>query len=393
MTEVDVAVVGAGLLGTAAARHLRLAGASVALVGPDAADLADGDRFPGSSADVSRLAHLLDLPAPTIPAALRTRTAYEKLSASTGVPILTHRPHLIVVSSRSGHAGHGGHVDRASILANAEAQGIGIEELDGAEVERLHPELSLGPHIVALRLEDGGIIDPSAAVVAQERAFLADGGTRIHDLVVTRHTTRTGTTIDLADGGRIRARRTILALGAYALTTHLLDRRPLARVMGATVVTARVTDPLPNLPSLMYHDLDDAGEFRGLVVPPVRYPDGVLRIKGAGASLRNHPLTDAAEMRDWMRSDGDRGDVEVFRNWFERRLPGITVDAYDTAPCLVVATPSGLPYLGPVDDHTLLLCEGMHGATLADDLGRMAAAIALDGDSGLDTDALHPVWS
>jgi glycine/D-amino acid oxidase-like deaminating enzyme len=40
---------------------------------------------------------------------------------------------------------------------------------------------------------------------------------------------------------------------------------------------------------------------------------------------------------------------------------------------------TGYPYLGLVDDGVVVATEGEHGGTMADELGRLAARLVIDG--------------
>jgi hypothetical protein len=60
-------------------------------------------------------------------------------------------------------------------------------------------------------------------------------------------------------------------------------------------------------------------------------------------------------------------------------LPDVDFLSLRTRPCLVCATPSDRPYIDWADDRTVVVVEGERGAMAADEIGRLAAGLALTG--------------
>lgn len=392
--KADVVVVGAGPLGSAIARYSAGRGRSVLLVGPEAPDLWSRSSLAGGSNDVSRLGHLLDLPEPLVPLAAASREAYRALGDETGIQVLQDRAALTVLRSEALPPGGGGHFDLPVMIEQAARHGCPVELLrDDALADRF-PDLHFQPDTVGLLQETGTLIDPRALVAAEQAKFTSSGGRVLRAVVRAVESAPHGLRLHTSDGEVVSADAVVIAIGGYAAHSELLDRRLRAEVYGATTVAARVDDPLPAMPSLMYLDTADVGGFRGLVVPPLRYPDGNLYLKGAGASLRRHPLRSAAEVYRWMSSGGDQDDEETLRRWLGHVLPGVRVGPMRSSPCLVSEHPSGLPYIGQVDERVHLAAEGLHGASLADAVGRLTADLVLSGAwSGAAERALfEPQW-
>jgi sarcosine oxidase len=123
----------------------------------------------------------------------------------------------------------------------------------------------------------------------------------------------------------------------------------------------------------------DDNPYAGIIAPPLRYPDGHWYVKGAGASLLEAPLHTADEIAAWVRTGGDAADRAPFAALLEELLPGVTIEGLTTRPCLVTLNATGHPYIGFVDDGVVVATEGDHGVTMADEIGRLAARLAIDG--------------
>jgi sarcosine oxidase len=82
------------------------------------------------------------------------------------------------------------------------------------------------------------------------------------------------------------------------------------------------------------------------------------------------------ELVDWFGSDGDPGEAEALEAAVRVLLPGIEPVSVTTAPCVVTATPTGLPYIGWVGDGIAVALGGNGSAAKSsDELGRLAASL------------------
>jgi glycine/D-amino acid oxidase-like deaminating enzyme len=81
-----------------------------------------------------------------------------------------------------------------------------------------------------------------------------------------------------------------------------------------------------------------------------------------------------------MRGDRHVEDLAVLRRLTEEAVPGLVARDWQTHPCLIADTPSGLPYV----DHVaagLVVAAGCNGyaAKSGDAVGALAASLAIDG--------------
>jgi sarcosine oxidase len=376
--HVEVAVVGRGLIGSAAARHLAESGVAVALLGPGEPSDPSIHEGPFAShhdqARVTRIAAGQVLWARMAAAAI---DRYEDISERSGIRF--HRPRGLVSVPR----------DPDSWLANSVANG-GAARLVDSDWVADRTGITVAADLVCIHEPaPAGIIDPLALVAAQTRLVEMADGLVVDEWVASLD--RSGDRWRLTGPfGVMSADRVLLATGGFgsALCPAPLElvRRP------RTVVMAEIP-PLSDdrLPALIHDRIVDP-DLEGIYwTPPVRYPDGRSYLK-IGGDLCPRPEAEEAELTDWFRGGGDAREVAALTRVLGQLLPGVEIAATWSKPCVVVVTPTGDPYIGWVADG-LAVALGGNGAAAksSDEIGRLAATLFGPGwDAGYDPDAFTP---
>ena len=378
----DLAVIGAGPLGTATARHSAESGASVVLIGPD--EPSDPAVHQGTWAgyyDQGRLCHVLEVPLMTSLLAMRSRRRFSALIERTGIDFLTPT-HSVTVLPAEPIPGAGSlWFDRDVLAGNAADLGVAVDLLDEDQLAADYPALRFEPGHVGLREKDAYILNPRALVQAELSAAVKAGTTLVRDEVVESERVGDGVRLETANGTRVTAGKVVMATGAATNATGLLERRLVTPTYGATVVLAEVTGPdAVSMPTMMMMKVrKNEMVFGGVVMAPVQYPDGRWYLKVSGSSLLANPLEGREEIAAWVRTGGNAGDLEEVRDLLAELVPDLEILSMLTRPCLVCATPSDRPYIDWADDRTVVLVEGERGAMAADEIGRLASDLVLTG--------------
>ena len=381
----DLAVIGAGPLGAACARHAAEAGARVVLIGPEEpADPAAHEGTWSGHYDQGRLCHVLEVPLLTSLLAMRSRRRFADLIARTGIDFLTPTHSVTVLPDRE----PGQDADSASLWFDAEPLarnaadlGVAVDRLDERALAAAYPGLRFEPGHVALREQDAFILNPRALVRAELAGALAAGAELVRDEVVATERRSDGVVVRSRGGEEWQAGSVVLATGAATNATGLLERPLQLRTYGATVVLAEVDGPdAVAMPTMMMMKVRDGRRlFGGIVMAPVEYPDGRWYLKTSGSSLLANPLETREEIAAWVRTGGRSADIDEARELLGELLPGVGIRSFRTRPCLVCATPSDRPYIDHADERTVVLVEGERGAMAADEIGRLGADLALTG--------------
>lgn len=389
----EVAVVGLGLIGSAALAHLAAEGADVVGVGPEEpAVLADHDGAFASHYDSGRITRHLDPRREWAVLAARSIAGYAELEAASGIAF--HRPAGAVMAELDP-----GRI--SATITNAAALGVPITVVADGAPSPFSDRLAF-PVGSTLLCEPApaGHVDPRRMLAANLVVARAAGAAVLADEVVALVAAGDLWRLHTRLGPTVVAGKVLLAAGPHADellagTTGTAGAVPQLAVRGETVVLATLDAPEQDrwdgLPSVLarlaghptYDDL--------YLVPPTRYPDGTVRAK-LGATRRVHlDLPGPGDKRAWMRGDAHREELPELRALLEDLVPGVQATGWTTRPCLITETPSDLPYV----DHLapgLVVAAGGNGyaAKSANAIGRLGADLLATGrwsDPDLDAAA------
>jgi len=357
-----IAVIGRGMIGSAAARHLAEAGHDVVLVGSgEPADYSAAAAPFASHYDSGRITRISSANPYWAELAARSIRRYADITERSGIAF--HNPRGLAQASSV--------TDEA--IAAANARGGRAEEIDpgwlrdrtGIAVRADHPGRLFFEHAPA------GVIDPRRLVRAQVRLAALAGAT-IVDAPATA-IRRTGQSFAIEAGTQIDADQILLATGAYG-----------AQLIGIDLVLQ------PRLRTIVFADLgpgleiptfiDDAPAHPDLEeiywVPPVRFPDGRVLLKIGGNSLPMITAESPEDIGRWFAAGGSRAEAEPLQATVRALLPDADIAAWDHKPCVVTYTPTELPYLGFIDDGVAIATGASgSGAKSSDEIGRLAASI------------------
>ena len=363
MSNVEVAVVGRGLIGSAAARHLAEAGRSVALIGPgEPADYATSEGPFASHYDEGRITRMID-PDPTwSQLAIRSIARYADIEERSGVPF--HTGAGLVYASAEPRAD----------LALALELDVDAREVRATEVaERFGIDMS-GAETIILESSPAGHINPRRMIVAQNQLANAAGGVIVDAPVSAAAPTRSGVQLTVGNDTML-ADKVLLCTGAWAAELVAVDL-PLERTL-RTILLAELADG-PPLPSLISRAETDSN--RDVYwVPPVQFPDGRTMLKIGGYDRSVGRATNPADIVDWFRSGGSPTEADGLEDRLRALLPDRTIRSRDVKPCVVTDTPHGLPWIDWIDDRVAVAIGGCGSAAKsADEIGRLAGTLFSD---------------
>ena len=369
---MHVAIVGRGLIGSAAARHLAEGGHRVTLIGPDEPEVRTDWTGPFSShPDEGRITRIVSNSPTWSTLAARSIARYQDLEARSGIKI--HSPcGLATVLPNADEW-----------LANGTACGSDARWIDadwllestGIRVGVSHPIVWEGP--------PAGHINPRRMVAAQCR--LAErAGAEIRTDVVTS-----------LDELPSEADAVLLATGAWG--SDLLGPKLDVERIPRTVLLAEMSDE-GRIPSLILRDPPDDRLVGIYWVPPVVFPDGRLYLK-IGGEMQHAEAVAQDELTAWFHADGSAEEAGALQNSVRGLLPDTEVTSWRQTPCVYTGTPSGNPYIGWVEgvDRRVAVAIGGNGSAgkSADEIGRLAAELVSAGewlDDELTAETFAPRW-
>lgn len=367
----DTAVVGLGLVGAAALRHLSATGRHCVGIGPtEPLDWSTHRGVFASHYDSGRVTRRLDKRREWAVLAARAIDAYPDIEARSGIRF--HHPVGVVMADVD--------ADRLSaVVAVGHALGVDFHTYPPGELFE-DDRISVPTGSTVLREPSpGGFIDPRRMLAAQLNICTHHGATILSEQVRGIEQSGNGWSVHTADGSSIEAAHVVIAAGPHADEVAGLPRTPLIDVVAETVVMARVSTEehlrLAGLPSIII----DGPEDHLYIVPPTEYPDGHVYVK-LGATRHDRWVLTADERREWMTGTFHAADLDWLHGLLVGALPGLHAEGWSTKPCLIPDTPTRLPYLEIVEPG-LVLAVGSNGyaAKSADAIGALAAGLVANG--------------
>lgn len=374
----DVIVVGKGLMGVAAWRHITQDTANVAIVGPDEPrEYATHTGVFGSHYDEGRTigrvgkdrtwAHLIN----------RSIGEFLDIEERSGISFYEPRGRLIVAPEEHLHG-------RLAALHSVDRElNIRSERLDHVALAARYPILAFPASYAAVfEPAPAGLLRPRRLLAAQLALGEKQGGTIIREEVHAIHRRPDRLVVITSTGSRLDAKRVLLAPGAFTNCYELL-RRPLAiRVKSEVTLRAEVSEAeearLRDMPTLTYAIASPA-LVEIYLTPPLQYPDDRYYLKLGCDTATDKPLPDLTAMQDWMRQGPHDGMPAAMHEALLTFMPTLEVPSWQSHPCLVAYTPHGKPFIDQLDEHLFVATGGNGGAAQCSvTLGELAAHLVLE---------------
>ncbi|MFK0339114.1 NAD(P)/FAD-dependent oxidoreductase [Agrobacterium deltaense] len=373
-------VVGRGMMGAAAARHLAETVDGVALIGPgEPAEIKSHQGVFASHYDEARITRTIDGDADWALLANRSIARYADIAARSGVEFYAPVGCLMVGPERGGDNPFVDDVRKA-----AARLGVSTELLDGEGLESRFPYFSFEPGCEGVfERDNAGYVNPRGLVQAQ--AILAEmaGVTLVDDIVVSTREEDGRARVETASGAVYTADRVLVAAGGFSITKDLLPQPVALDVYARTVAFFEVDegdlDQYADMPSLIYEPRDTTKHI--YLLPPVRYPDGKFYLK-IGGDPDDKRLGSDPEIREWFRSGGRESVRDHLSEIVGSLLPSIDLSRVSMAACVVSKTQSGYPAIGFTASPKIAVLTGGNGtaAKSSDEIGRLGALLLRDGE-------------
>lgn len=367
---IKVAVIGAGIMGAAAAYSLSRRGAEVTIFEQFAAR---HDR--GSSHGVTRLFRTAYFEHPDyVPLLKRAAASWRALENVSGETLLEMCGVFM--------AGMPENPLISGTMSAAEKHGLGLEQLTRRDASARFPWFSLGRAMETL-------IEPEAGFIYADKAhaaFLA--GAAAHGAILCQNHAiegweGSGANVDIVfDGQRRGFDKIILTPGAYA--GHL-------KTVGGALVKPMRKRLFWTTPNERRFTLSNGFLPFGIEDPDGRFVYGFPAIDSDGVKVGEHTggaMVESPDRDDANYSNEARRDMAAF---LRRRTPGLASMTTKEQSCLYAMSPDGhfIIDLHP-DDERVILAMGFsgHGFKFAPVIGEALADLARTGETVKEFDFL-----
>lgn len=371
----DVIVIGAGMMGSAAARHLGYMGVKTLLVGStEPKEKAQHGGVFSSHYDAARITRRLDSKADWAKYSSRSIARYAEVEAAGGRQFF----HPVGALMAGPSAGEGAWlIERSQQVA--QDQEIEHVYLDAQSLRDQFPFFAFPSDVVGLyETGTGGWINPRDHVAAEVAAAQARGADLYQAEVVSVAYQRGSVVVTCADGARFEGAKVVVACGPFSKAEGLLHEPIPMTVYARTVafleIDAAEAKRLAAMPSLIYVPPDLSCE--PYVLPPVRYPDGKMYLKIGGDPV-DIPLDTVADMKEWFRGLGDADVAAFLADKLKGLMPGLGCKSVTYGSCATSFSPKGNPLIYEQSEQCVVLTAGNGaGAKCGDELGRLGALVA-----------------
>lgn len=373
----DFIIVGKGMMGAAAARHLSLAGASVALIGPDEPDdwASHGGVF-ASHYDNARITRTIDNDPVWARLARRSIDRYPEIAEASGIDFYFEVGCLIAAPA----TGDFDYLERVGLARDR----LGVEAplIGGRDLAERFPWFRFPRHYAGIHEARGaGFVNPRALVRAQVIAAEKLGARVIRSEVVAVEEGADHVLVTTIDGHAVRGARVLMAAGGFSLSSVLLPKPIDLAVKARTVLFAEVAEDdlagFAGMPSLIGAAPEQ--ERSHYLLPPVAYGDGKHYIK-IGGDPTDRVLASEAAVREWFRGGGSAEAAAHMRGLLADVMPDFKPVSTHIAPCVTSFTRHGYPYIGFATDRVAVLTGGNgQAAKSCDEIGRLGASLVMGG--------------
>lgn len=379
---VDIAVIGLGMIGSAALRYLSRpeTGLQVLGIGPDEPpEWATHNGAFASHYDQARITRVTDPDLIWATLAQRSIQSYPEIEQLSGIRFHHPTGHLRVTPQPD---------STHDLLATAETIGrtlnAPIEQFDRSLLTTQFPYLWFSDQAQGIYERGGaGWINPHALVRAQLSIAAKQGAAiaraEAHQLVRTSQ----GFTITTSQAETFEARRVLLSVHGYTnmliqpLLGRALDLVNMAHTTVYAHIPAEQAERLAGMPSLIWA-LEGHPVLKSVyTTPPATTPDGQIRLKIGGPLWNDLILETPEAITAWFQGQGNPAEVTALEGVLEAIVPGLVAHRWSAKPCMNTYTSHGYPYVDQLDNG-IFICTGGCGsaAKSSDEIGRMGALLA-----------------
>ncbi len=369
-----IAVIGRGLIGSAAGRHLSMISDGVAVVGPnEPEDSVKHDGVFASHYDEGRMVRFVDPHIPWSITAKRSIERFSQLQMDSGINFFTTSGYLGLQGPEFLDYLEGSEFSAKTVNAN-------FKRINAGKIRTDYPFLSIDDNTVGL-VEEGlaGHISPRNMVNAQTKIARKFGADIIEHEVEKISLNNKAVEITLRNNEKLLAEKVLVATGAFTDACDLLPKSLNLIVYGRTVVLAEIDEHLKKIlrnMTTMY-----VADSNAYILPPIKYPDGKTYVKIGIGSKSDKILNSKSELIEWFQGKGSDKDFREFREYISGLIPSLQeCENWQTKSCAVTQTSTGLPYIDYVVEDRIAVATGGNGkaAKSADDWGLFAAQMLVN---------------
>jgi sarcosine oxidase len=377
MFDFENIVIGAGLIGSAAAKYLAESNPSTLLVGPEEPlNYGESEVF-ASHYDNSRVQRLVGINDAWTRLNIESQQVWLKLEEQTGRKLFTNSGTLYVAPTKDEYL--------SDVQTRADNFGVNYQVVNSLEdLGQIAPEYQFTNEFFGyFEPDQAGSINPREIVKAQKELLSKNSGAYLAKVSSDVQRYKNGWQVTTLDGQSFSAQNVLISAGSFSNFHSLLGNKLDLKVKTEVIILAEVTESvalsLSHLPALLYEIYVE--DFDGIyLVKPEKYEDGNWYLKmGLNQSIDQY-CTSLTDLSDWFVGDQHKTYLPVLKRELTKLLPSVKFESFTTKACVISRTSTDNPYIDKVDEG-LFVATGCNGysAMSSDAQGRVASNLIMTG--------------
>ncbi|GFT31238.1 peroxisomal sarcosine oxidase [Nephila pilipes] len=397
----DLCIVGAGMFGSAAARHASAnPRVKVCLIGPVEPTVEERKHREifSSHYDEGRIVQTVDEINPLYILSKQSISRYNELQKLSGIRFYSPLGSLMVAEKDS--------YDMIELVNSCHNNDIPFVDLSDDETfKKRFPYLQLDECVSRIFDDNGaGLINARMFIEAQKKVATIQGCHIVEDVVEEVKDLEQGMHMVIGEKGIIRARRILICTGAFTNYKKFHPLKELNMIVNKeTVAMPRISEAsariISSMPPMLYlkNNEDEELSMGGYyILPPVKYPDGGHYLKiGRLGLLHDCPNPTLPEIKEWYNCIGDPEQISEMSTILKKLLPCIEFEEISSKTCLTCHNETCLPYIDRITPTFSIAVVGNGvGASISDEVGRIAAELSISGkwDSSLPKSIFQAIF-
>jgi len=375
----DVAVIGAGLFGSATAKYLQKNGRNTVLIGPTepVEDEFGTSKVYASHYDHGRVTRKIGKTAEWTALNVLSQKAFESIVAESGINFYGDEGCLYISDIQPDL--HLNLLRKGQLIEPDQAvhQWIQPEQL-----KEIYPYLNIHKPIEGY-IEHGqsGHLNPRKLLEAQKIILKKEGGCIISEIAEKVQSVEDYFQI-LTEKSTFEAKKVIYATGVFHNFFDFGTARMPLKIKTETVILGEVDratfEEMQRMPSLLYTCIEeDYDEI--YLIKPLLYPDGKYYLK-MGANLKDDRyIQTLAEVQEWFRRSNLPNQKTILKRILNQLFPNIVFHSYQIKHCIIEYTENGRPMIEAVGAHQYVAIGGNgYGAMCSDGVGQKMCQLILN---------------
>ena len=374
----EFAVIGAGLIGSAAAKYIATNNNNVILIGPEEPETKiNHNGIFGSHYDEGRITRIADTDTTWAYLAKKSIKKYDSIFNFSKIDFYKQVGQLSVGPKSNNIDSYINSIIKSSEEITYDYHHLNIEEINNRYNNLKFPENS----DFILQLNDAGHISPRRLVKAQIKIFTQLNGTYLSSIVNNIKKIQSSFIIKTRDKQEIEAQKVLVCGGGFTNFTKILPIELPIKIRGRTIVLGEIN--INNLsdydlyPSIIHYP-DLSGRHYTYILPAIKYPDNKYYIKIGGSNYYTD-INTYDESIAWYKSHGNNDEIEAITKELNTIYPSEIFEKYTTSTCITTWTKSGYPIIDEIEKNLYVSVGGNGSAAKSSDyIGKISSDLILD---------------